>query len=71
MLRKFGKFYSKRGYVKGGCQSNHTLTKTSGAWLVLPTYMSDVFGSEMLQGLDIASGYVTQGEDNTKTLKAQ
>lgn len=43
----------------------------SGAWLILPSYMCYVFGSEMLQGLAIASGDVTQADDNTRTLKAQ
>lgn len=32
------------------------LTFRSGAWIVFPTYMLYVFGAEILQGLELASG---------------
>lgn len=42
----------------------------NGAWLVMSAYMAYVTGSEILQGLAIASGAGRQA-DNTKLLKAQ
>jgi len=32
------------------------LTITSGAWIILPSYMIYVTGSEILQGLTVAAG---------------
>lgn len=35
---------------------NLMLTLSSGAWIVLPSYMIYVFGAEILQGLESAAG---------------
>lgn len=32
------------------------LTEYSGAWLVVPSYMVYVFGSEILEAIEVASG---------------
>lgn len=37
---------------------------TSGAWIVLPTYMVYVFAKEILQGLAIASDPSGSGDDD-------
>lgn len=45
------------------------LTFISGAWLVLPSYMMYVFGSEILQGLTIAGGGAAPSSDDTSLIK--
>ena len=36
--------------------STISLTSSSGAWIVFPTYMIYVFGKEILDGIDAATG---------------
>ncbi len=43
----------------------------SGAWLVLPSYMIYLTGSEILQGLTIAGGGATASSDDTSLVKAE
>jgi hypothetical protein len=44
---------------------------TSGAWLVLPSYMIYVCGSEILQGLAIAAGGAIPSSDDTSLTKTE
>lgn len=41
----------------------------NGAWLLVPSYMAYVFGSEILQGLSIASGAARPAADDTRLAK--
>lgn len=43
----------------------------SGAWLVLPSYMIYVTGSEILQGLTIAAGGAIPSSDDTSLDKIE
>lgn len=44
----------------------------SGAWLILPSYMIYVMGSEILQGLTIAGGgAVAAADDGTSLIKTE
>lgn len=43
----------------------------NGAWLVLPSYMIYLTGSEILQGLAIAGGGATASSDDTSLVKAE
>lgn len=44
---------------------------TSGAWLVLPSYMIYVTGSEILQGLTIVAGGASPSSDDTSLVKTE
>lgn len=41
----------------------------NGAWLILPSYMIYVSGSEIMQGLTIVAGVGTVSSDNTSLIK--
>jgi hypothetical protein len=41
----------------------------NGAWLILPSYMIYVSGSEIMQGLTIVAGGGTVSSDNTSLIK--
>lgn len=41
----------------------------NGAWLILPSYMIYVSGSEIMQGLTIVAGGDTVSSDNTSLIK--
>lgn len=43
----------------------------SGAWLILPTYMIYLTGSEILQGLTIAAGRAVSSQDDTALAKTE
>jgi hypothetical protein len=43
----------------------------SGAWLVLPSYMIYVTGSEILQGLTIVGGGGSASSDDTSLVKTE
>lgn len=43
----------------------------SGAWLVLPSYIIYVTGSEIIQGLTIASGAHKKSSDDTSLVKVE
>lgn len=43
----------------------------SGAWLVLPSYMIYVTGSEILQGLTIVAGGASPSFDDTSLVKTE
>ncbi|KAH8793001.1 hypothetical protein F5882DRAFT_399177 [Hyaloscypha sp. PMI_1271] len=43
----------------------------NGAWIVLPTYMIYVSGSEILQGLAIVGGEASPSSDDTSLVKAE
>ena len=45
------------------------LTPLSGAWLVLPSYMIYLTGSEILQGLTIVAGGADKSSDDTALIK--
>ena len=42
---------------------------SSGAWLVFPSYMIYLTGSEIIQGLTIAAGAATSSSDDISVLK--
>jgi len=43
----------------------------SGAWLVVPSYIIYVTGSEILQGLTIAAGEASHSSDDTILVKRE
>jgi hypothetical protein len=43
----------------------------NGAWLILPSYMIYVSGSEIMQGLTIVAGGGTVSSDNTSLIKTE
>ena len=47
------------------------LTRYSGAWLVLPSYMIYLTGAEILQGLTIAAGGAVPSSDDTAVVKTE
>lgn len=47
------------------------LTISSGAWIILPTYMIYVSGSEILQGLAVAAGGDEKNEWNDQFIMLQ
>ncbi len=69
MFSFYGSFPSKHllyAWYEIGAANN-----SSGAWLILPSCMTYVFGSEILQGLSIASGDSRQTVSNTETDKTE
>jgi len=43
----------------------------SGAWLVLPSYMIYLTGSEILQGLTFVAGGAVKSSDDTAMIKTE